>query len=217
MRSKAIIYLAFLSAAMCATPALTATYNYVGSSDAISGNYLTASVELDCVAPCVAGSHSIKSFALSTYSNSNVLLTAVSNADVIFPSPAFPAFEFNSYLTLDNNGDVTNWSLYRYGQTAAGDTIATVTMGFALPGLAEAGAPLVSGEFASLNGAFLLRWSTPPGSADPPLGVWSQPVTPFAAASEVPLPAALPLFATVVAAGGLLAWRRKRKTTKLAG
>lgn len=29
--------------------------------------------------------------------------------------------------------------------------------------------------------------------------------------SEVPLPAALPLFATVLAGGGLVAWRRKRK------
>ena len=215
MRSKVITYFACVLAAICATPASAATYNYIGRSDAISGNYLTASVELDCVAPCVAGSHSIKSFSLSTYSDSNVLLTTASNADVIFPSPAFPVFEFNSYLTLDNKGDVTNWSLYRYGETATGDTIAMVTMGFALQGLAELGEPLVSGEFAYLNGAFLLQWATPPGSANPPLGVWSQ--SPFAVASKVPLPAALPLFATVVAAGGLVAWRRKRKAAKLAG
>jgi len=35
------------------------------------------------------------------------------------------------------------------------------------------------------------------------------------AVSPVPVPAALPLFATVLAGGGLIAWRRKRKTAKM--
>ena len=35
------------------------------------------------------------------------------------------------------------------------------------------------------------------------------------AQANVPLPAALPLFATVLAGGGLIAWRRKRKAAKL--
>ena len=34
--------------------------------------------------------------------------------------------------------------------------------------------------------------------------------------SEVPIPAALPLFASVLAGGGLVAWRRKRKAAKVA-
>lgn len=34
--------------------------------------------------------------------------------------------------------------------------------------------------------------------------------------SQTPLPAALPLFGTILAGGGLVAWRRKRKASKLA-
>lgn len=34
--------------------------------------------------------------------------------------------------------------------------------------------------------------------------------------ASVPLPAALPLFATILAGGGLIAWRRKRKAAKVA-
>ena len=40
------------------------------------------------------------------------------------------------------------------------------------------------------------------------VGTWE-----IVAPSQVPLPAALPLFATVLAGGGILAWRRKRKAT----
>lgn len=38
----------------------------------------------------------------------------------------------------------------------------------------------------------------------------------FVPVAETTLPAALPLFATILAGGGLIAWRRKRKTLKLA-
>ena len=37
----------------------------------------------------------------------------------------------------------------------------------------------------------------------------------FSEVNPVPIPAALPLFATVLAGGGLIAWRRKRKAAKL--
>lgn len=42
---------------------------------------------------------------------------------------------------------------------------------------------------------------------------WNLTIAPV---SAVPLPAALPLFATVLAGGGLIAWRRKRKAAKVA-
>ena len=41
--------------------------------------------------------------------------------------------------------------------------------------------------------------------------LWDQ-----ASVAPVPLPAALPLFATILAGGGLIAWRRKQKAAKLA-
>lgn len=45
----------------------------------------------------------------------------------------------------------------------------------------------------------------------PGFGNFAEATLTVSGGSEVPLPAALPLFATVLAGGGLLAWRRKRK------
>lgn len=56
-------------------------------------------------------------------------------------------------------------------------------------------------------------FSTNDGNVTVFVSVDPLPVDPL---PEVPLPAALPLFATVLAAGGLIALRRKRKAVKLA-
>lgn len=53
----------------------------------------------------------------------------------------------------------------------------------------------VYGSRTSFGGQF---WYTPPS------------------VNAVPVPAALPLFASFLAGGGLIAWRRKRKAAKLA-
>jgi hypothetical protein len=45
----------------------------------------------------------------------------------------------------------------------------------------------------------------------PGFGNFAEATLTVSGGSEVPLPAALPLFATVLAGGGLVAWRRKRK------
>jgi hypothetical protein len=215
--SRGAVVAGLLLAISAISPAAAATYNYVGNADPISGNYLTATVELTCSAPCTAGAYDpfganpgISSFSLSAYSNADVLLATVSSQDHLSSSWAFPAFEFNFYLVLGQNGEVTNWSMYRYGRTANGDDIALLTMGSALPGLGRVGDALVSTQFGYLNGALLLGWS------ESPVGVWSrlEPQLSLGSASEVPLPAALPLFASVVAGGGVLAWRRRRNASK---
>lgn len=187
-----------------------ATYNYLGRPDSRTGNYLTATMDLNCIAPCPAGDYDpfgsspgIVSFVLSAYSSSGVLLASLASSDQLFPS-IFPVFELNFYLRVDQTGQVTNWSMYRYGRTIAGDDIAIISLGFGLPGLSQVDDPLVSGEF--LNGTFLVDWDSPSGSTNPPIGDWTQ--------SGVPLPTALPLFATVLASAVLIAWRRKRKSRR---
>jgi hypothetical protein len=134
-------------------------------------------------------------------------LARVSSTD---PLGFGPAFEFNSFLTLNGTGNVTNWSLFRTGQTA-GSTATIIMLGFARPGLSEIGVPLVSQEIAFLDGTFLMQWMASSESTNPPVGVWTHVPLSDATASEVPLPAALPLFATVIGSAGLLAWRRKKK------
>jgi len=65
-----------------------------------------------------------------------------------------------------------------------------------------------------LNSSSLsLSWTEGPSFSGGGIFLDGQFVT---SASPVPLPAALPLFATVLAGGGLIAWRRKRKAAKLA-
>jgi hypothetical protein len=60
-----------------------------------------------------------------------------------------------------------------------------------------------------LNSSSLsLSWTEGPSFSGGGIFLDGQFVT---SASPVPLPAALPLFATVLAGGGLIAWRRKRK------
>ena len=65
-----------------------------------------------------------------------------------------------------------------------------------------------------LNSSSLsLSWTEGPSFSGGGIFLDGQFIT---SASPVPLPAALPLFATVLAGGGLIAWRRKRKAAKLA-
>ncbi len=95
-----------------ATQASATTYVYTGNAlpAPLVGDYVTASVDLNCVGPCAAGdyiySSGITSFSLTAYDSSNVPLVTISTS-----TPGVGFVGFNDYLTLDNSGQVTNWFL----------------------------------------------------------------------------------------------------------
>jgi hypothetical protein len=103
-----------LGAAMgfgAATQASATIYNYTGKADANTGDYLTATADLNCTGPCAAGNYiyntGISSFSLSAYSSTNTLLDTVSDTTPGATSGSI----ILDYLTLDATGQVTSWWL----------------------------------------------------------------------------------------------------------
>jgi hypothetical protein len=106
---------AFLGVAItvgAATQASATIYNYTGSlyDGYGTGDYVTASVDLNCSGPCAAGNYiyssGISSFSLTTTnSNTDTQLFTLSTG-----TPGAYSL-YVDYLTLDNTGQVTNWSL----------------------------------------------------------------------------------------------------------
>jgi hypothetical protein len=86
-------------------------YTYTGNPDQSrdTGNYVSATVDLNCAGPCAAGSYEssgIASFSLTDYSSTNTpLFTINSSTPGSFSNN-------NNYLTLNDLGQVTNWFLY---------------------------------------------------------------------------------------------------------
>jgi hypothetical protein len=82
------------------------------------------------------------------------------------------------------------------------------------------GAGINGASLAANTDDFLLVWDIPTGvflsflysTASSPIFVGNTGTITFTPVSEVPLPGALPLFATGLGALGLLAWRRKRNS-----
>jgi hypothetical protein len=97
----------------------------------------------------------------------------------------------DNYLTLSGSGTVTNWFLW-----AANLSIALFTDGnnISPPSNCPACAPTLDGVLLQSE---LNEFTTDAGN-------WSS-------AAATPLPGALPLFASGLAALGLLGWRNKRK------
>lgn len=111
----------------------------------------------------------------------------------------------------------TNFQFSNGGQTLLTDTLNWKADPFNKPGgpLPPAGTPLsfgfnsvcctAWGGFDGLNGAQFIWANSPEWQA-----YFSAAITPLAPI-ETPLPAAFPLFATILAGGGLIRWVRKRK------
>lgn len=114
--------------------------------------------------------------------------------------------------TLTGTVDIIN------GSITSVDLVANVALGFHFTTIVPNGSPSSCLGCATLNGQTLTHSAFPTftailnlftdyeaGSSDPhdPIGRWT--------VAPVPLPTALPLFATGLGALGLLSWRRKRK------
>lgn len=109
MNLRSIGLIAGLSLASIATDVSAMTFVYTGnpSNNNNTGNYVSATVELNCSGPCADGTYNyntgIASFILTDYSSSNAPLFTLSSLTT--PPPA------GSYIVL-NSGQVTDWSLY---------------------------------------------------------------------------------------------------------
>jgi PEP-CTERM motif len=93
-----------------ATQASATIYTYTGNADPSTGNYETATVDLNCGGSCAAGNYiyntGINSFSLAAYSSTNTLLDTVS-----ITTSGATSIGTVDYLTLDATGHVTNWWL----------------------------------------------------------------------------------------------------------
>lgn len=119
--------------------------------------------------------------------------TTISNANAYAPGSAF-------FIGTGNTGEITLWSIILANApapSAVGDQRARISSDI------NADVPEISGCVSLFQGSCLLNADA--AFALTP-GTWS-----ISEASVVPLPAALPLFATGSGALGLFGWRRKRK------
>jgi hypothetical protein len=119
--------------------------------------------------------------------SSGVISTATLASPFSLGGFTYPSFPIS--VTL-NGGVVTGWSLSIFVPGPGGSFTRTDT----------------SGDISDVTSWFGQPFGAT-GTAPP--GTWSGPISD--AFSVVPLPAALPLFATGLGALGLLGWRRKRK------
>jgi len=74
---------------------------------------------------------------------------------------------------------------------------------------------LFSQTFIANSDSMLLKFINTRGAFN--AGIYLDDVSVESVLAPVPLPAALPLFATTLAGGGLIAWRRKRKASRAIG
>jgi hypothetical protein len=98
-----------LAIATVTSPVAATTYTYTGNageSFPTPGNYVSATVDLNCAGPCGAGNYlynsGISSFSLTDYNSSNspIFTQSSSTAETL---------GYQNYLTLNAAGQVTSW------------------------------------------------------------------------------------------------------------
>ena len=93
------------------TQASATIYTYTGNADPSTGNYLTASVDLNCAGPCAAGKYTynlgISSFSLADNTSAHAPVFTLSTN-----TPGVALLSWVDYLTLNDAGRVTGWFLY---------------------------------------------------------------------------------------------------------
>jgi hypothetical protein len=200
MKTKLFVAVFALLAAIISVPtsATATTYTYTGNTfnlthircpdlscfPATVPAVMSISVTLNFDSANASGSFDVSSGIVSAHL---VFTSGVASDDVLYP-PVGLSPPFDSLGILLTSGLVTGWSFLE--QQLAGANNHQISSSS-------------SGDLALIN----THTDSYSGRAGP--GTWSSPISDQF--SEVPLPGALPLFATGVGALGLLGWRRKRK------
>jgi hypothetical protein len=174
-----------------ATQASATIYTYTGKADG-SGDYETATVDLNCAGTCAAGNYlynqGISSFSLTV--NSNIPILTLSNS-----TPGISPLGYNDYLTLDNAGQVTNWFLLLYANSSGAEIY---TLGHDISPPSNCNIPTGCGtqeQGYDSAGSILNNFANP--------GTWM--------ASAVPEPSTWAMMFLGFAAIGFMAYRRKSR------
>ena len=177
-----------------ATQASATIYTYTGISDPSvnGGNYITATVDLNC-GPCLSNTYvfssGITSFSLAVKNGTTTLETLSS---IGAPSTSFA--NFSDYLTFDGSGQETNWFFY-------------LQNGQSLPQIqtyANAGAFGTQDVAYNSSGAFIVYANNSPGT-------WQA-----SAVSAVPEPSTWAMMLLGFAGIGFIAYRRNTKPALMA-
>jgi hypothetical protein len=179
-----------------ATQASATTYTYMGNPLDNAGDYISASVDLNCAGPCAAGTYvfpsGILSYSLVANTSTNTPLATLSSTTVGVGS------SFTDYLIFNNLGQVTNWRLQL---TSLYNEINLVTIGNDI-------LPSLCGSSCGTEDIAQYNFSTNLGPLNDSRGVW--------AVTAVPEPSTWAMLLLGFAGIGFMAYRRKSKPALIA-
>ncbi len=178
--------------ALLPTVSSATTYTYIPTSgDLVPSFFFTTSLSGAALDNIPAGTTILGTLTANTFNP--VPTTDVGNFAAGFVSPTSGNFEIGT----DATGQITSWHIFgNFTALYPGDNVSCQYSASTTPG----------GNLMQLTGASddgVCR-----DGAESPAGTFAAE----ADAATTPLPAALPLFASVASLLGFLGWRRKRKT-----